>query len=96
MKGGRPMNVRSSKTQQSEDLTNEALANQWKTIPLKRVKAYVNRLQTRIAKAVQQRKYRLAKRLQYLLTHSFFAKVLATKTVTENDGKNTPGIDGEL
>ena len=90
------MYVRSSKTQQSEDLTNEALAYQWKTIPLKQAKAYVNRLQTRIAKAVQQSKYRLAKRLQYLLTHSFFAKVLATKTVTENDGKYTPGIDGEL
>jgi RNA-directed DNA polymerase len=96
MKGGRPMNVRSSTTHQSEDLTNDALANQWKTIPLKQAKAYVNRLQTRIAKAVQQSKYRLAKRLQYLLTHSFFAKVIATKTVTENDGKNTAGIDGEL
>lgn len=90
------MEIRSSKTHISEDLTNEAYAHQWKTIPLKQAKAYVNRLQTRIAKAVQQRKYRLAKRLQYLLTHSFFAKVLAVKTVTENHGKNTPGIDGEL
>ena len=90
------MNVRSSKTHQSEDLTNDALAYQWKSLPLKQAKEYVNRLQTRIAKAVQQRKYRLAKRLQYLLTHSFFAKVLAVKTVTENKGKDTPGIDGEL
>lgn len=90
------MDVRSSKTHTSEDLTNEAYAHQWKTIPLKQAKTYVNRLQTRIAKAVQQRKYRLAKRLQYLLTHSFFAKMLAVKTVTENDGKNTPGIDGVL
>ena len=90
------MNVRSSKSYQSEDLTNDALAYQWKTFPWKQAIAYVNRLQTRLAKAVQQKKYCLAKRLQYLLTHSFLAKALATKTVTENDGKNTPGIDGDI
>jgi hypothetical protein len=31
--------------------------------------------------------------LQWLLTHSFSGKALAVKRVTENKGKNTPGVD---
>jgi N-terminal domain of reverse transcriptase len=34
--------------------------------------------------------------LQWLLTHSFHAKLLAVKRVTSNQGKKTPGIDGIL
>jgi len=34
--------------------------------------------------------------LQYLLTHSYYAKLLATKIVTQNKGKRTAGIDGEI
>ena len=34
--------------------------------------------------------------MQYLLTHSFYAKALAVKRVTQNAGKNTAGVDGEL
>ncbi len=37
----------------------------------------------------------IVKRLQYLLTHSFYAKLLATRKVTQNRGKRTAGIDGE-
>jgi RNA-directed DNA polymerase len=33
------------------------------------------------------------KSLQWLLTHSFAAKALAVKRVTENQGKETPGVD---
>ena len=38
----------------------------------------------------------LAKKLQYLLITSFYAKLLAVKQVTSNKGKNTPGIDKQL
>ena len=31
--------------------------------------------------------------LQRLLTHSFSGKALAVRRVTENQGKNTPGVD---
>ena len=31
--------------------------------------------------------------LQYLLTHSYSGKALAVRRVTENQGKNTPGVD---
>lgn len=36
------------------------------------------------------------KRLQYLLIHSYYAKVLAVRKVTTNKGKNTPGVDKQL
>ena len=43
-----------------------------------------------------EQKWRLVKRLQYLLTNSFYVKALAVKWVVTNKGKNAPGIDGEL
>lgn len=61
----------------------------WKTVQME-----VKRLQMRIAKAVKLKKYRKVKSLQWLLTHSFHAKLLAVKRVTSNKGKNTPGVDG--
>jgi RNA-directed DNA polymerase len=77
------MNARSSITLDSEDLTDKELAKQWKDIPLEKAENFVNRLQKRIAKAVKEGKYRLAKRLQHLLTNSFYAKVLAVRKVWE-------------
>ena len=56
----------------------------------------LNRLQIRIVKATQQKDYNAVKRLQYLLTHSFYAKALAVKRVVTNDGRRTPGVDGVL
>ncbi|HPM61634.1 MAG TPA: reverse transcriptase N-terminal domain-containing protein, partial [Methanoregulaceae archaeon] len=50
--------------------------------------------QTRIAKATQERKWNLVKRLSYLLTHSHSAKLLAVRIVTRNKGRRTPGVDG--
>ena len=55
----------------------------------------VRRLQARIVKAQEAGRYNKAKALQYLLTRSQSARVLATERVTTNDGRNTPGIDGE-
>jgi RNA-directed DNA polymerase len=36
------------------------------------------------------------KALQRFLNNSFSAKALAVKRVSENDGKRTPGVDGEI
>lgn len=66
----------------------------WKSIPWKAVEEDVRRLQSRIAKAVSEKKYRKVKSLQWLLTHSYHGKLLAVKRVTTNRGKNTPGVDG--
>lgn len=69
---------------------------QWKTIDWKKAEAEVNRLQARIAKATQEKKWNTVKRLQYLLTHSYYAKALAVRKITTNKGKNTSGVDKEL
>jgi RNA-directed DNA polymerase len=90
------MNVQSSTTPISEDGTDKSLSSQWNSIDWGKVRATVNRLQIRIAKAVKEKQWNLVKRLQYLVTHSFSAKLLAVRTVTQNRGKRTPGIDGEL
>src|SRR5438093_4708862 len=54
----------------------------------------VRRLQTRIVKATQEGRWNKVKALQRLLTHSYSGKLLAVKRVTENQGRNTPGVDG--
>src|SRR5215831_21086097 len=56
----------------------------------------VRSLQRRIVQAVQAGAWRKVKRLSYLLVHSFAARALAVKRVTENTGKKTSGVDGEL
>jgi RNA-directed DNA polymerase len=67
----------------------------WRSIDWAKAHQTVRRLQMRIAKAVQERRWGKVKVLQQLLTHSFYGKVVAVKRVTENQGKNTPGVDRE-
>jgi RNA-directed DNA polymerase len=67
----------------------------WNAINWKKVYRNVRRLQVRIVKAVQAGRWGKVKALQRLLTHSFSAKALAVRRVTENQGKWTPGVDGE-
>lgn len=68
----------------------------WKAIDWKTVEDQVKRLQLRIARAIKIGRYAKAKALQWILTHSFSAKLLAIKRVTQNKGKRTPGIDGVI
>jgi len=89
------MNGISSITHKSEDISDRKLAKQWKKFPFAKARDYVKRLQTRNPKAVKNGQYRLARRLQYLLTHSFYAKMLAVQRVTKNRGKRSAGVDGE-
>lgn len=65
----------------------------WETIDWNTVKSQVGRLQMRIAKAFREKKHGKVKSLQWLLTHSLYAKLLAVKRVTSNTGAKTPGID---
>ena len=88
------MNFSNSTTDKTESLKDtNSLAIQWETIDWSKVEIEVNRLQTRIAKATADGKRNKAKRLQYLLTHSFTAKAFAVRKVTTNKGKNTPGVE---
>jgi len=95
MNGGKPVNVSNSTTPKSERLTDMRPKIQWNDIDWKKVIQNINRLQTRITKAVLEGKWQSVKRLQYLLTNSFYAKSLAVRTICQNKGKRTAGIDGE-
>ncbi|NPE32136.1 group II intron reverse transcriptase/maturase, partial [Methanococcoides sp. SA1] len=102
------MNVRCSNTPNNEaealsghaELDGEKLTamqqSNWNLINWKTVEMHVNRIQVRITKAVINGNWNLVKRLSYLLTHSFYAKLLAVRKVIQNKGKRTAGIDGEL
>ncbi len=70
--------------------------NEWHSIDWRKVHQEVRRLQARIVKAVQANRWGKVKALQHLLTHSFNGRALAVRRVTENQGKWTPGVDGEI
>lgn len=70
--------------------------NLWSNINWPAMESIVFRLQTRIAKAERERKRGKVRALQRILTTSFAAKCLAVKRVTSNQGKSTPGVDGEV
>lgn len=72
------------------------IATCWEAINWQKALAYVKKLQVRIVKAQKEGHYSKVKSLQWLLTHSFYAKALAVKRVTSNQGKRTSGVDHEL
>lgn len=81
----------------SERLSDaKKLSLKWKSIDWRKAEKEVNRLQTRIVKATQQKDWHTVKRLQYLITHSFYAKALAVRRVTTNKGRKTAGVDKQL
>jgi RNA-directed DNA polymerase len=71
-------------------------AQKWNSIDWSHIRRQVRRLQVRIAKAAKEGRWNKVKALQYLLTRSFYARLLAVKRVTSNKGKHTPGVDGVL
>lgn len=77
-----------------KDCAPETNLIHWKSINWKRVKKVVKSLQLRIAKAIREGRHNKARALQWMLTHSHAAKLLAVKRVTENSGNRTPGVDG--
>jgi RNA-directed DNA polymerase len=68
----------------------------WHAVSWRKVERNVKGMQIRIAKATREGKWRKVKALQRMLTRTFSAKLLAVKRVTENQGKRTAGVDGEL
>lgn len=69
---------------------------EWAAINWRLVQRNVRAMQSRLAKASQDGNWRKVKALQRWLSHSFSAKALAVKRVTENQGKRTAGVDREL
>jgi RNA-directed DNA polymerase len=68
----------------------------WNNINWTTVEKQVHRLQMRIAKAVREKRDGKVKALQWILTHSQAAKLLAVKRVTSNQGRHTSGVDNVL
>jgi len=91
--------MRKQKTAPAGALIHDAStsdADKWSQIDWAQAQREVRRLQRRIAKAVNERRWNKVKVLQTLLSRSFYAKLLAVKRVTSNRGRKTPGVDGVL
>ncbi|EIO2936162.1 TPA: group II intron reverse transcriptase/maturase [Vibrio parahaemolyticus] len=78
----------------SNKISASSDSEKWQAINWKAIDAHVLKLQMRIAKAIRDGKHGKAKALQWILTHSRSAKLLAVKRVSQNKGSKTPGIDG--
>lgn len=70
--------------------------NVWQYIRWNVVLQQVKSLQSRIVKAVQTKRWNKSKVLQGILTRSMAAKLLSIRRITENSGKRTAGLDGQL
>ena len=75
------MNVASQKTLQQKEWATIDSA-EWENIDWITVEARVNKLQSQITKAVIRGRKNLVKKLQYLLSKSYSAKLLSIKKVT--------------
>ena len=71
-------------------------AAEWYAIDWQTIHRNVRRLQVRIVQATKEGRWGKVRALQRLLTHSYSGKVHAVRRVTENTGKKTPGVDGEI
>jgi RNA-directed DNA polymerase len=72
---------------------SSASLDTWSAVDWRKAIKQVQRLQMRIAKAVREGKHGKAKSLQWILTHSFSAKLLAVRRVVKNKGGKTAGVD---
>ncbi len=81
---------------QPTDGAASGLGKQWDSVDWTKVRKEVRRLQMRIAQAERENKPNKVKALQWILSHSFSAKLLAVKKVTTNKGSTTAGIDGVI
>ena len=71
-------------------------AAEWYAMDWPAINRNVRRLQVRIVQATKEGRWGKVQALQRLLTHSYSGKVHAVRRVTENTGKKTPGVDGEI
>jgi RNA-directed DNA polymerase len=62
-----------------------------------KVKRHVDRLQKRLAKAIEEKNKRFVRYLKHIIRNSLYVRILAVRKITQqNAGKNTPGIDQEI
>lgn len=78
---------------QTKCASSKASRTVWDSIDWNKCQIRLRKLQQRIVKAQQEKRYGKVKALQHLLVTSFEAKALAVKRVTSNKGKRTAGVD---
>lgn len=66
----------------------------WNNIDWSKIEKSVISMQQRIVEAIKKKRFNKSKALRWILVHSFKAKLLAIKRVTQNNGGKTPGVDG--
>ena len=84
-----------TKAPRTANLNEKKDSLQWEIIDWMTVEQFINKAQTRIAKATAAGNKKLARELQRMLTHSHYAKLWAVRRVTGNKGKRTAGVDNE-
>jgi len=82
--------------ERSTDASSTLSPLTWKTIDWPHIRQAVRRLQMRMAQATQAGQHRKAQALQWVLTHSRSAQLLAVHRVTTNRGAKTPGVDNVI
>lgn len=78
-----------------QSINSKKAALMWEAVAWVKVEEFVNKIQTRIAKAMVNGNTKLVRELQRMLTHSYYAKLWAVKKVTGTKGKRTAGADNE-
>ncbi|KHD28255.1 reverse transcriptase N-terminal domain-containing protein [Xenorhabdus nematophila] len=68
----------------STEVSASPNGTQWQSIDWKAIESHVLKLQMRIAKATREGKHGKAKALQWILTHSRSAKLLAVKCTSRD------------
>lgn len=68
----------------------------WNAIDWRKADKTVGRLQARIVKAQREGRKGRVRALSRILTRSFSGKAMAVRRVTENRGRKTAGVDGEV
>jgi len=87
--------IKGTKVLRTANLNEKRDSLQWEIIDWTAVEQFINKAQTRIAKAAAAGNKKLARELQRMLTHSHYAKLWAIRKVTSNKGKRTAGVDNE-
>ncbi len=81
----------------SMERTEQELEEEWRSINWKEVERYVDRMQGKIFLATMNRECKKLKNLQKLARKSLYFHLFALRQITiVNQGKYTPGIDGEI
>jgi RNA-directed DNA polymerase len=93
IKGTAPTKV--GEAPRTANLNEKRDALNWEATDWAAVEQFINKAQTRIAKAAAAGNKKLARELQRMLTHSHYAKLWAIWKVTGNKGSRTAGIDND-